>query len=316
MSNDTSIKTAKKRKKWKENEAPIFRWILTVVVGFFLGWIINGVLQYFLTRMTIIIPAFHSGGALANVKSLFITLGAFSGFYIGFTIALKSITKTSLKAFVLGADRNKKTKFKTEVFPILGLYLLGMACGLVFSIGKIELRGLAVTEIIFTFILCCAFTWMQTSWEELVFRGLPLRIFCKNKIGFNVKTIIICLVTSGLFMVAHIGNPEVAGHSDLNFAIVLASYCVSGIGLFLVDMLAGNLLPGLLIHCLNNMVCFFFLDAAVSVSGGTSILVDHSTSAPVIVLAQTIIAYIPVIIYLIRKRKKQLTKSEATYVVA
>lgn len=291
------------KKVWKENEAPVSMWILTAVLGLVFGLILSAIIQLILLRIATM-PVFTDGGALARQIDFFVNLISFSGYFFGYVIALRLFAKTKLKSFVLGADRTEKVDLKNEVFIILGLYLIGFVASLILSAGKITIRGLSAFEITSVIIISVLFTWMQTSMEEILFRGIPLRLFCKNEISLNKKTITIAIITSLLFMGGHVLNPEVSHKTGYEAVLVLSSYFFSGLLLFLIDILTGNLLPGMLVHMLNNMLCFILIDSTDSVSGGSAIFVDGSLASPLIVVIQTVIAFVPLVVYLCLKHRK------------
>jgi len=289
----------KTKKEIKENEASMLRWLATVVVGFAIGSFVFGtvlnIILYFVDKM----PVFQEGGSWYEFSNLIkLELNAACLFW-GTVIAIKVVAKTSIKSFILGSGRTSKVNIRKEVLPFAGLYLLGLIIITVPYIKNISLNNLTVAQIVFVIIFCLLFTWMQTSWEELVFRGVALRITCKNDIGFNKKSIIGCVISSLLFMAMHIANPEVTRLSGVDMVFAVLSYLVPGVLLYVYDVLCGNLVPGIIIHFVNNAFSFVLVSEAVSVGGTTSIWIDYSNRPGFISFLVVLLANVPVIIYLI-----------------
>jgi len=291
----------KTKKEIKENEASILRWLATVVIGFVLGSVIGTIFQIIIEK----IPTISEGGSWDVMHNIISLMLYFACLFWGMVIAIKTVAKTSIKSFILGADRTTKVDIKKEVLPIAGLFFVGILITTIPSIKNISVNNITMAQIVFIIIFCLMFTWMQTSWEEFVFRGITLRITCKNDIEFTKKSIIGCVISSLLFMALHIGNPEVLHLSGIDAVFMVLSYLVPGVLLYVVDVMCKNILPGMIIHFVNNFFAFVFVSEAVSAGGATSIWIDHSSKPGILSFIAVIISYVPVLIYLIIKRNKK-----------
>lgn len=302
--NEAAMEPAKEKKKWDENEAPVSKWILTLVLGLVLGIVFMLIIQAALKIVPIFIPELDEGGKYAIVGQMINMVLPFLGLYLGVVIIIRAVAKTSFKAFVLGTDAGRRVVYKKDTLPVLGLYLVGLIIGLLPTAKNIKFSGNSLETMIMIIVLCLLFVWMQTGFEEIVFRGIPLRMVCKSNIGICKKAIITSIISSALFMMTHGMNPEVTSMKGIDAAISLSVYFAAGFLLALVDMIAGNLLPGLLIHLFNNLFTFMIISGSVSAGGASSIWIDTTEMMPLYILGQTILAYAPVLIYLGIKYKK------------
>ena len=148
-------------KKINANEASLFRWIATGVVGYLLGivlmipWIIVQVFSPDLIQNSPL-------GFMEEIVSLMISF--FFQFW-GLVLAIKWIGKTSLRDFILGEGGRIH---KGECLTVLGLYALGLVLCTLPGVNNISLRGIEPGQCVMLFVFCLLFVWMQTSWEELL----------------------------------------------------------------------------------------------------------------------------------------------------
>jgi len=296
----------KTSKNIRENEASVLRWIAAIIVGYLLGTVIGFIPAGMLIIIQRNVPALCEGGSWYAFSKYMSLILNFAGMFIGTVISIKLIAKTSFRSFVLGANRTTKVNVKKEVLPILGLYVLGLSVTTVLtSIRNISPNNLTMGQVVFVIFFTLAFAWMQTSWEELVFRGIPLRMTCKNDIKFNKNSIIGCVISALLFMAVHIANPEVQNMSGINMIFMTLSYLVPGVLLYVFDVMCGNLLPGMIIHFINNYFAFVLVSGEVSAVDSTSIWIDHSNQSGFATMIAVILANVPVLIYLIVTKSKR-----------
>ena len=289
----------KKEKKYiAPNEASLFRWILALVVGFVIGVVIAIAVTVLLRKL----PGSIMGVGYEQIY----TLCQFVCYFAGAVIGLKLVAKTSLKDFVLGAGSKVNMK---ECLLILGLYLVGYALLYSLGIGSIRLRGVNAGEFLFLVVFMLLTVWTQTTWEEFIFRGYLLRWACKNKIGFNKKSAIIAIVTSAAFALGHVSNPEVTSQSGFGVVLAVATYAIPGLVYFLADLHFGSLLPGILIHWINNFLTFTLIGSDSNAMPLPTLLVIGSggDSTVVSLFLGNFLQYAPIIVYIlwdIWKKKK------------
>lgn len=187
-----------------------------------------------------------------------------------------------------------------------GLYFLGMVIATLLSIRNISYAYYPVSLILANLLFCLLLVWIQTSTEEIIFRGFFLRIPYKNETPMLPRGLIAAILSSLLFMGAHLYNPEVTTQSGLSIAIAASNYFITAMGMFLSNLVIGGMEGGLIIHFVNNFFCFFVLQAEVSALPTPALFIDHTKRGTAYIqLASLLITYVPPAIYLIRKYKKQ-----------
>lgn len=279
------------------NEASFRRWIAVLVVGFLLGSVLGapfGALHALSTGDTFLGTDYRQIWEMMASVLLF----------VGQVIAIRRVGKTSLKDFVLGVGGKVNKK---ECLTILGLFALGLVINYLPVLGNIRLRGVSGGGFAFLVVFMLLTTWTQTTWEELIFRGLVIRWTCKNDVRFTKKALIGAIVTSVLFAVSHAPNPEVTTQSGIRVLIQLVCYAIPGLVCFLADLYFGSLLPGILIHWLNNFTVFTLIASEVTALPVPTLLVDTTPHKAEWSLVSTVLAYLPVLVYMIldaRKKKK------------
>ena len=197
---------------------------------------------------------------------------------------------------------------------ILGLYLVGCVLAYLPLVGYIHPREINAGDFALMTVFMLLTVWEQSTWEELVFRGLLIRWACKNEIGFTKKSYIVAIVTSVAFALSHAQNPEVTSQRGIWVIVATASYGISGLMYFLVDLHFGSLLPGILIHWANNFMLTTLISGEVSSMAMPTLLVnttpDSGSGSALGLLVGKIIGWLPVILYMVWdawKKKKAAT---------
>ena len=213
--------------------------------------------------------------------------------------------KTSLKDFILGVGGKLNKK---ECLIVLGLSASVFIINLLTDLGhNIHLRGVSFGTYAAGFLISLALIWMQTTWEELIFRGIVLRWVSKNNIGFNKKTILAAVVSSVLFALAHVTNPEVTSRSGLDQIAMVCVYTIPGMAYFLMDLYFGNLMPGIIMHWANNFMNAVLVSGEISAIAMPSLLVTTSSYSAYVTLLGVLVTKLPFLAYIlwdIRKKKK------------
>ena len=290
----------KKKKTWEENEAPVGRWIgaaaYALIVGLFLGSVLNWVVR--------ILPVWSEGMFLAPWKGFFDNMSLFSGLFIGCVLGIRFVCRTSLRAFLFG--RGRKPDVKAAM--IAGaLMFAGMLAGSVPSMKNYALDNTDATVIAVNLVFCLAFTWIQTSTEEIFVRGFFLRAPYKNEIPQLPKGLLFAFISSLLFMAVHLANPEVTSQKlGPDLVLGAASYFVSAFCMYICNLLIGGMEAGLIFHLINNFFCFFLVRAKITALTTPTIIIDNSeTSTGVVAFIVELIMFAPPLIYLIMRKRRQ-----------
>lgn len=287
----------KKKNNIGPNEASLGRWIAVLVVGLIIGFALFTPLAPFVKKA----EDTFMGIGFAEI----FTLLSFAAMFVGMVIAIKLVGKTSLKDFVLGVGGRFNKK---ECLTIMGLYAAGLVISFLPNTGNIYLRGVKVGEFGFLVLFMLLTTWMQTTLEELIFRGLMIRWACKNDVGFTKKAVIVAVASSVVFALGHATNPEVTSQSGIRIAMAVISYTIPGMVCFFANLYFGNLMPGIIMHWVNNFTLFTLIASEVTVMPVPTLLVDSTPHTAEWMLASNLVAYIPVLVYIfLDARKKRNT---------
>ena len=288
------MKKMKEKKYSAPNEASLKRWIGTLLVSFLIAAIPGGILTGLFKGK----PGAFMG---IGYNEIYLTLSAVV-LFVGLVIAIKLVGKTSVKDFVLGVGGKVNKK---ECLTILILYLVGFVISYLPVVGGIRLRGGNAGEFAFLVVFMLLTTWMQTTWEEFIFRGFLSRWVCGNKLCFTKKSIIAAVVTAMLFAVSHAINPEVTSQSGIRIVMAIVSYAIPGLVCFFANLYFGNLLPGIIMHAVNNFLVYTLIASEVTAMPLPTLLVDTASHTGEVMLLTTSLLYVPVVVYMILDARKK-----------
>ena len=281
-----------------ENEAPLSRWLgaalFALVAGGIMGSLISVVMAF--------IPFFDDGMFLAPFKDFFETVIPFTGLFLGCFLGLRWICRTSLRAFFFGAGR--KPDIKTAL--IAGaLMFAGIIAGAIPDIKYIVIYTRDIKLIMTNLVLCLLFVWIQTTTEEIFFRGFFLRAPYGNRVPVLPRGLLAASISSLLFMIVHLANPEVrslAPGADL--ILGAATYFASAFCMYICNLLIGGMEASLVFHFINNFYCFFLFRMKVSAVDSPAIFMDNAGSTVgILSFFQELLMFIPPMIYLIWVRR-------------
>ena len=296
------MKKEKKEKKYiAPNEASLGRWSAALAVGGIVGVLLSTPFSFMMQT---------ASGSFMGISCYSISaLLAFAAIFWGLVIGIKVVGKTSMKDFILGVGGSVNMK---ECLTILGLYAVGMVLNFLPDAKYIYVReGFNLGNFLVLLLVMLLLTWTQTSTEELIFRGMVIRWTCKNEVGFTKKAVIAGIVASFAFAVAHATNPEVTSQGGIRVIMAVLSYAIPGLMFHFANLQFGSLLPGLLIHWLNNFVLFTVIASEVTAMPVPTLLVNAGPHAAENMLLNTTLAYLPLAVYMVLKaRANKKAKAE------
>lgn len=229
----------------------------------------------------------------------------FVALFLFAVLYLRLICKTSLRELVVGEGGSVDWR---QCRTIALLYLAGFAAAVLVWSGfgaNLSLNTVGIAAILVNLLITLSMTWMQTTWEEIVFRGIFLRWSCGNKLVPTARCIGAGIVSSLLFMVMHGGNPEVLSQGSVaDILLAFSAYLVSGVSLYVMDVAFGDLMPGCVIHWVNNFAGFAFVNQVGTVVITASFVVDSTPVTSLYLLGVTLMCYLPVYIYVFWLAKK------------
>lgn len=278
-----------KEKTWEANECPKSKWIITAVIGILIG--LGFSIPWALCKYFIKIPE-NDITALLDIMLPFLDL------FLGFIISLKIIVKTSVHDFIFG--KGGKLNIKQSGI-ICTLFLAGIVLYILLSIGNIQATNVSIKKYIPILLLCLVLVTVQIAWEELFFRGLFIRFACKNNISMTKSAVISGIISSLVFMGSHMANPEVSSISGFQFVFSIASYFLSGACLYFADIYFKSLMPGLIMHWLNNIVAFAILTTNGGAAQTPSLFIDNSPMNGYMIFLSVVIIYAPIYVYIAAK---------------
>lgn len=289
------------KKIFAPNECSWKRWVLTLVAGLGLG-----VLFSVIIGAVVYIALDLSNGFLDPLKDMLILLPPFAGLYIGMVLALKWIAKTSMKDFVFGVGGRHDKK---HTLLISLLFAAGLAVTNLLGWKYIRFHSeVNPLILIINTVVCLLFVWMQTSWEEIIFRGLFLRLSCKNDLRLSKKSVFWGIVSSLLFMLSHGTNPEVTSQGASQVVPMLLYYFIFGAFIYFANIYFKSLMPGIIIHLLNNLLVFILLVPSTSASGSVAFFVSSAPVSGTDSVASLLRTLLPLSVYMlvdyIKHRKK------------
>lgn len=297
------MKNANKPKKHiAPNECSGWRWLGALLLGVVIANVIT------------LAGGLISGGRIDNILGIEISRVSlmldFVAMYVGLVIAIKLVCKTSLKDFILGVGSRINKK---ECLVVLVLSLISFFMGLLMDAGSLRMQDISAGTFAATVLITLALIWMQTTYEELVFRGMVLRWVSKHDIGFNKKSILAAVISSALFALVHAGNPEVTSLSGMERVVMVCVYTIPGMSFFLMDLYFGNMMPGIIMHWVNNFMLAILVSSDVTAYSMSTLMVNTGVPNAYITLLGVLLTKIPFVAYILWdiRRKKKAALQEA-----
>ncbi len=279
-------------------EASLWRRIGAAVFALIFGIIFGGLLSFTIN----FIPLFYENMPLRPFRDFFGAILSFVGAFIGCVIGIKGIWHISLRSFLFGSGR--KCDIRTAL--IAGaLMFAGLLAAESPSFKYFSLDNTDIPLILTNLLLCILLLWIQTTTEEILFRGFFLRIPYGNEIPKLPRGLLFAFISSIVFMVFHLANPEVGALSfGADLILGAASYFVGAFCMYICNLLIGGMEAGLIFHLINNFYCFFLVRARISALETPAIFINNAPSSNgVAAFIEEIVMYAPPLIYLILKKR-------------
>ncbi|MGP7818579.1 lysostaphin resistance A-like protein [Niallia sp. 01092] len=180
-----------------------------------------------------------------------------------------------------------------------GLLILTTLIDFLFNSSEYSWNNVHVKEYIILFLIVLILVPIQTTSEELFFRGMLLQW-----IGKRLKQpILLSLIIGLIFGSMHFANPEMGK----SFVFVGLDYIVTGFALTYISVKTGSLELSIGAHAANNMFLFWFLTTDDSVAGDIPSLFKTVNDSPGISLIWSIVIFI--VFYLLSRKKVNKERS-------
>ena len=145
-------------------------------------------------------------------------------------------------------------------------------------------------------LVVLALVWMQTTAEELFFRGYLMQWVSLA----SRRKWVIALASGFLFTVPHLSNPEVTSQLGFDALVMSSIYFTTGFALGWVSVVSGTIELAIGAHWINNVVSFLLIAPEQSVATG-SLLVDASPDVTLAAIGNLVV--VVVFIVLCRRHK-------------
>lgn len=287
----SSATGSKPKPSWLPNEAPTSRWVLFFALTVFLGFGAQ-------IPLSVVLALWKISGDWYWLPETLCTLGAFSCSYAVTAWLAKKVLATSVRELILGpgGPMDRKLCVRLGLAWVVGFLLTLIVDNLLGNGAQVELNPVGAVPVLVNFLICSALLWMQTTWEEILYRCTFLRATCGNNIRPTLKCILWGILATAAFMSGHFFNSEVTTQTDVaSLVMSCLSYFVSGMGMYLADVFYGSCLPGCVIHWCNNFFLFTVWVQAGSTGESAGILYVHSGMGGAGLLIDDLILYVPII---------------------
>lgn len=212
--------------------------------------------------------------ALMNSQFLFWLLGLF--------VAIRFIHKRKFSSLI---TPNRKIDWKRIGFGFITYFvILGLTSIIdcLLTPGDYSFNDVRVSDFMILFVLVQVLTPIQTTCEELFFRGYLLQLFGK----WVRIPILLSLIAGLIFGALHFANPEM-GYSPI---LVGADYLLTGFIWCYITVKTNSAELSIGAHAANNMLLGWFITMEDSALGGIPSLFVVTNIDPAISLMWTIVS--------------------------
>ena len=255
----------------------------------------------------------YQSGETAKINELFgrspVPLQIFallSTFVFGFFTLLfvvKVIHKRPIKSLITPQRKFSYSRFFHGFIAFLISTIFVAILGYFFSdSGEIELT-FNPDSFLILLLIACTLLLIQTSFEELFFRGYLLQF-----LGLKIKNFwSLIIATSAIFVFFHLANPEIEAYGVW---LIIAAYLLPGLFFAAIALWDNRLELSLAAHFANNFFVLIILAPKVSALPGESIFtITQIETATIVDCLSTILQYGLFCIYFFVIRKKQNLRS-------
>jgi uncharacterized protein len=230
---------------------------------------------------------------------LALELGMFVFAFIGFYTGLRRIHGKTLTSVLTGFERFRFKRFWFS-FGIWGTLILGLTLLAYFTDHEEMTFVFDPAGFFWSMLVLCLLMPIQVGIEELIFRGYlvqGLALVFRNGI-------VPLLITTLLFGLAHMGNPEVQKHG---WMIMLPYYCANAFFMGLITLLDEGLELAYGMHLANNVVSGLLVTSPNSVIQPSTVFMVSDETPGAEIMAWLVMALIAFAAYYYRYRWKNFT---------
>ncbi|MEK5522790.1 CPBP family intramembrane glutamic endopeptidase [Heyndrickxia sp. FSL W8-0423] len=219
---------------------------------------------------------------------LFLTNAMMVFWIIGLWVAARILHRRSLKSFITPyrTIRWKQIIFGFSVtFSLLALFLI---IDLISNPNDYYMQDFQLSNFLLLILISLILTPVQTTAEELLFRGFLLQFFAK----FTKSPIVLSLIIGGIFGILHFSNPEMENGAFW----IGVDYIVTGVILTYVTIKTNSLEATIGAHAANNVFISLFIASNNSAVGHLpSLFFTNNNEATAIT---TLLSILPSILFM------------------
>ncbi|MCM3545703.1 CPBP family intramembrane glutamic endopeptidase [Priestia megaterium] len=215
----------------------------------------------------------------------------------GLWIGIRFIHKRKMKSLITSKKRVNWKKIIWSFGSFSLLLMVGQVIDVVFNHSDYSWNHVSLKEYVFLILITLLLVPIQTTTEELFFRGLLLQWVSKKV----KRPILLAMIVGLMFSIGHFANPE------MNKSIILVGldYIVAGFALTYIAIKTKSLEITIGAHAANNMFLALFLTTDDSVFGSIPSLFKVANTEPGANLIWSIITFSVFYILCRGKTKKE-----------
>ncbi|MCF2649281.1 CPBP family intramembrane glutamic endopeptidase [Niallia circulans] len=215
---------------------------------------------------------------------------------VGLWIGVRFIHKRKFRTLITGEERVNWKKIGWGFAIFTGLFLVTSVIDFLINAPDYTWNNVSLSDYVFLFIVVILFVPIQTTVEELLFRGLLLQW-----VGKKLKNpILLALIVGLIFGSLHFTNPEMNDSAIL----VGLDYLLAGFALTFIAVKTGSLELSIGAHAANNMMIFLLFTYDDSVAGDIPSLFRIIDTSPLYSLIWSIVIFVA--FYLICRKKYEV----------
>ncbi len=171
------------------------------------------------------------------------------------------------------------------------IYLLISVLSTLSHIGNIEINSLPLSQRLAFVIPVLLLTPMQSVSEEIVFRALPARIaYGETLPGSPLKALPFSIVSGLLFLIPHLGNPEITKSEDT--VLPMLYYFLWGAAAAYLALETGGFEAPCAMHVANNLYIALIVNYPDSAMPVEALFEDRTPASGIMTLIYALAAFI------------------------
>jgi membrane protease YdiL (CAAX protease family) len=212
---------------------------------------------------------------------------------LGIWIGVRFIHNRSMRSLITAEKKVSWRRILWGFGMFSGLFIISMGIDVIFNSSDYMWNFTNFKDYTSLLLIVLLFVPIQTTTEELFFRGLILQWLGKKWKNPLLLSILIGIIFGSL----HFANPEMGK----SFLLVGLDYIVVGFALTYISIKTGSLELSIGAHAANNMIIFLFFASDDSVGGNIPSLFKIVNDSPGMSLVWSIIIF--TVFYILSKRK-------------